>query len=116
MKIAFSGGRDRNLTEAELGLTASLFRAYKGEKVLVGDCPTGVDEAVRGFHWTEAPYCADWKEHGKAAGPIRNQRMIEDADMLVAFPGHGYSRGTRDCIKRAKAKGIPVIVFEPGRP
>lgn len=49
----------------------------------------------------------DWKTHGKAAGPIRNQRMLDegDPDMVVAFPG---GSGTADMIRRAEKAGVPV--------
>lgn len=50
---------------------------------------------------------ADWAKHGRAAGPIRNQRMIDEGtpDLVVAFPG---GRGTADMIRRARAAGIEV--------
>lgn len=52
-------------------------------------------------------YEADWHKHGLAAGPIRNQRMIDEGkpDLVIAFPG---GRGTADMIRRAKAAGIEV--------
>jgi len=55
---------------------------------------------------------ADWEAHGKAAGPIRNRRMIDEGkpDLVVAFPG---GRGTADMIRRAKAAGIEVIEVRP---
>lgn len=55
----------------------------------------------------EEPYPADWASHGKAAGPIRNQRMLDEGkpDLVVAFPG---GRGTADMVRRAKAAGVPV--------
>jgi hypothetical protein len=48
---------------------------------------------------------ADWKAHGRAAGPIRNQRMIDEGkpDLVIAFPG---GRGTADMVRRAQAAGI----------
>lgn len=53
---------------------------------------------------------ADWEKHGKAAGPIRNQEMVNlGADLCLAFP-LGESRGTRDCIYRALLAGIPTFV------
>lgn len=54
---------------------------------------------------------ADWDKHGKAAGPIRNQEMLDNgkADALVAF-WDGKSPGTKDMIRRAKRKGIKVKV------
>lgn len=55
-------------------------------------------------------YPADWNKHGKAAGPIRNQQMIDEGQptMVFAFPG---GRGTADMVRRAKAAGIPVHHF-----
>ncbi|WP_273837245.1 SLOG family protein [Halococcus sp. PRR34] len=40
---------------------------------------------------------ADWNTHGKAAGPIRNEKMAEYADALVAIHVN-ESRGTADMI------------------
>ena len=52
---------------------------------------------------------ADLSKHGRAAGPIRNAAMIAaGADIVLAFP-LGRSVGTRDCMRRAAAVGIPVI-------
>jgi hypothetical protein len=51
---------------------------------------------------------ADWDKHGKAAGPIRNQAMVDlGADVCLAFQ-IGDSRGTADCIRRAEKAGIPI--------
>lgn len=56
-------------------------------------------------------YPADWKRHGKAAGPIRNQQMLDDGkpDIVLAFPG---GRGTADMVRRAKAAGVRVVEVE----
>lgn len=53
-------------------------------------------------------YPADWKTHGKAAGPIRNQQMLDEGrpDLVVAFPG---GRGTADMVARARKAGVEVI-------
>jgi len=55
-------------------------------------------------------YPADWRAHGKAAGPIRNQQMIDEGrpTKVFAFPG---GRGTADMVRRAKAAGLPVYHF-----
>ncbi len=52
-------------------------------------------------------YEADWDTHGRAAGPIRNQRMIDEGkpDLVLAFPG---GRGTADMVRRAEKAGIEV--------
>lgn len=58
-------------------------------------------------------YIADWDTHGKAAGPIRNQRMLEaEPDLVFAFTDDlASSRGTADMVRRAKAAGLPVYVI-----
>lgn len=52
-------------------------------------------------------YPADWTRHGRAAGPIRNQQMLDDGKphMVVAFSG---GKGTANMIKLAEAAGVPV--------
>ena len=59
-------------------------------------------------------YPADWKQHGKAAGPIRNQQMLDEGrpDVVFAFTNElASSRGTADMVRRAKAAGVPVYVI-----
>jgi YspA, cpYpsA-related SLOG family len=60
-----------------------------------------------------AGYPADWDTHGKAAGPIRNQSMLDQnpgIELVIAFPG---GRGTADMVARARKKGIPVVEVAP---
>lgn len=81
------------------------------EHIIITGGATGADELaaeyaeVFGIRLRIFP--ADWKAHGRAAGPIRNQRMIDEGrpDLVIAFPG---GRGTDDMVRRAKAAGIPV--------
>lgn len=55
-------------------------------------------------------YEADWKAHGKAAGPIRNQKMADNAEALI-LAWDGQSKGSADMLRRAKAKGLLIYVF-----
>lgn len=50
---------------------------------------------------------ADWTKHGRAAGPIRNQKMLDAGkpDLVIAFSG---GTGTADMVRRAKAANVPV--------
>jgi len=54
---------------------------------------------------------AHWELYGKRAGPIRNQKIVDDSDALLAFPSKA-GRGTQITIDMAKRKGIPVYVIE----
>jgi hypothetical protein len=53
-------------------------------------------------------FVADWHGLGRAAGPLRNQQMLDEGkpDLVVAFPG---GSGTADMVRRAKAAGVRVI-------
>lgn len=54
---------------------------------------------------------ADWDQHGKSAGYIRNAQMAEYADAAVIF-WDGMSRGSKHMIDLAKAKGLRVRVVK----
>jgi len=53
---------------------------------------------------------ANWTKYGKRAGPIRNKKMAEYADALIAI-WDGKSRGTKDMICQATIQGLWVHVF-----
>jgi len=55
---------------------------------------------------------ADWDQHGKSAGPIRNIEMLDgfpDA-RVIAFP-LGKSIGTRHCMREAVKRGMKVTNY-----
>ncbi len=67
-------------------------------------------------------YPADWLTNGKAAGPIRNQEMLDkehpDKDGVPVSLGLAFSedlenprRGTSDMCRRMDSKGIRVNKF-----
>lgn len=110
MRVLVCGGRDYGDRRS---VYSELDRLYAQHPiVLIAGGARGVDNLAA--DWAAARsvpkmiYNADWERHGKAAGPIRNQRMIDEGkpDLVVAFPG---GRGTADMVKRAKAADIKVI-------
>lgn len=55
---------------------------------------------------------ASWARYNRMAGPMRNAEMMSmRPDAVVAFPG---GRGTRNAVREARMRGIPVIVVEGG--
>lgn len=64
--------------------------------------------AESGRDTRQAPFAADWRAHGRAAGPIRNARMLAEGrpDLVLAFPG---GRSTADMVKRATKASVEVI-------
>lgn len=55
-------------------------------------------------------YPADWKAHGRRAGPLRNRLMAESADGLVAV-WDGVSRGTMNMIETAQQLGLRIFIL-----
>jgi hypothetical protein len=59
---------------------------------------------------------AEWEKHGKAAGVIRNQEMIDKAQPTVVLAFHEdpkLGKGTADMVERALKARIPVRIFPP---
>jgi hypothetical protein len=108
-----SSGGGRNFEERQaLNETLNRLRQERGfSHVIVGGA-RGAD--TFGEEWARAAgvpctlYEADWKGPARKAGPIRNQRMLDEGkpDLVVAFPG---GRGTAHMMRIAREAGIEVI-------
>jgi len=60
------------------------------------------------------PFPADWDTHGRSAGPIRNQQMLDaGADLVIAFRSDGVSKGTDHMCSIARRRGVRVEVVNP---
>jgi hypothetical protein len=59
-------------------------------------------------------YPALWELHGKAAGPIRNQQMLDTgADLVLAFYKKGAGNvGTQNMVDKALKAGVQVWKYE----
>lgn len=94
------------------------FTAALGKIVVVTGGADGADRLADAWasdrKHTRMIFYPDWDKHGKSAGPIRNQEMIDhvlpkQARFAVGF-WDGKSRGTADMIARVKSAGIPLRV------
>jgi SLOG family YspA-like protein len=126
-QIVVTGGRDL-ADESLVWRTLDDIHQVTPITLLVeGGCPTGADKFAR--TWAAArgvdrkTVAADWLTHVcqpgspcrqsqrcRAAGPVRNGKMLreESPDRVVAFPTGGP--GTRDCMAQAVRMGIDVKV------
>jgi hypothetical protein len=115
MRLLVCGGRDYDDDDRVFSVLNSYDRDHDFTALIEGGAK-GADSAAR--RWAAfgnlpvQTYRADWKKHGKAAGPIRNERMIVEGkpDLVIAFPG---GRGTRNMIETATLHGVPVIEVSP---
>lgn len=110
MRILVCGGRNYRDLDAIYAALDSL-RALHGELTIIEGGASGADCFARAWGATRqqrgVTFPADWATHGRKAGPLRNQRMLDKGkpDLVLAFPG---GRGTADMVRRAKAAGVPV--------
>lgn len=115
-RVVVTGGRDHpDRTYVWAALTAA-HAAHPIVLVITGGA-TGVDDFAG--QWARVNkielvvHPADWKQHGRRAGPLRNQLILDThhPDVVLAFHG---GRGTTDMVRRAKRAGIPVVDCGPG--
>ena len=122
-KVIIAGGRDFTDRWSLWGAMIDLFAEdvpHDGRDFVEVEMEVvcgGADGAdYEGKVWAEAHnfpvrmFPADWDQHGKAAGPIRNAEMAQYADTLVAF-WDGESRGTRNMIGNALREGLEIHVY-----
>lgn len=110
MRVLVCGGRDyANWPKVATVLDGVHF--VTPVSVIVHGAAEGADALAERWARSTGIGChrfpAQWEKHGKAAGPIRNQAMIDKGkpDLVVAFPG---GAGTADMVRRAKEANIKI--------
>lgn len=110
-------------TWRELGVIVRVLADLRPAVVIEGDAQ-GADRMAGA--WARARgvvlerYPADWARDGKAAGPLRNQRMLDEGkpDRAVGFisgaVGSPWSRGSADMAACVKKAGVPYAIYRDG--
>lgn len=129
MRVIVAGGRDFNDYQLMCARLDHFFQNVDKNKLVIvnGDGPglwdkenkcyiaEGADQLAKRYARENNikidSYPPDWNKYGKAAGPIRNKQMAENADALVAF-WDGKSRGTGGMIKLAEEHSLKIRVVE----
>src|SRR6266403_304742 len=100
MRVLVCGGRDYEDRDAVYAELDALAKEHGWLTIIEGGA-MGADRLAQ--DWARDRYhgtvkvVADWKVYGKAAGPIRNAKMLERGkpDLVLAFPGgNGLEGGT----------------------
>ena len=113
MKVLVCG--DRNWIDREL-IREHLSQIESLELVIEGGA-RGADtlsrKAAVGLGVEVNEYRAEWEIYGRAAGPIRNRRMLDEKpDLVLAFHDNiQESKGTADTVREAKRRGISCVVI-----
>lgn len=133
-RVLVTGSRDWTDRDTLAQALLAEYREYGPLTVVDGKCPTGADRLAhewcvearaRGCDVIWERYPADWErtcdkhcrhqprtKNGRpycpVAGHLRNQKMVDlGAHVCLAFPLAG-SKGTVDCMRRARNASIPV--------
>ncbi len=110
MKLIVAGSRSLRL---DAGLIKMLIE-HNDIKIteIVSGKANGIDKCgelvAKVFNYELKKFPADWETHGKAAGILRNMKMLKEGkpDMVIAFPG---GRGTENMKFIAREAGVEVI-------
>lgn len=109
-RIVVTGGRDFADVERVAAALSAIHRKH-GISHLIQGGAGGADQLSAEWAWANnIPVCtfnADWRANGRGAGPMRNQRMIDEGkpDAAVAFAG---GRGTADMVRRIQQARVPL--------
>ena len=92
------------------------WRSQHSPLIIVSGGARGADRLAAAYakrHCLELlQFRADWAQHGRRAGAIRNRQIVDNADALVAFWDE-QSPGTKITLEMAIGKGIPSTVVTP---
>lgn len=127
--ILITGSRDWMAVET----IENILRAEVAKAMDMGRVPM----VIHGDHWDGADniaelFCersgvrslkfpAQWKLKGRAAGPLRNEEMVEVYASIIGVSGNTgaayafpmvHSTGTRDCITALQRRNFQVKVLE----
>jgi len=109
MRLATVGGRDFD----NYSLVKYWCDAFRYNLHIISGGAKGADSlgkkyaSERFLPYSEYP--AEWSKYGKSAGFLRNQTIVDNCDMVLAF-WDGKSRGTADTISKAKKGKKPTFI------
>lgn len=116
MRVIIAGSRDFNDYRALCRVCDGVLKNQKSVQIVSG-MARGADRLGEEYanDRNYKVYCmpADWENEGKRAGYIRNKKMAEFSDALIAF-WDGKSRGTKMMIDLAEANGLQIKVYNYG--
>lgn len=115
MKVAIVGSREFTQLGRVDAFVAKLAAKYPDVHIISGGA-VGVDQqaerAARTLKLGVTIFRPDWKQFGLSAGYRRNELIVREADVVVAF-WDGRSRGTKHSIDLAEKAGKPVHIYLP---
>jgi YspA, cpYpsA-related SLOG family len=124
-RILITGDRGWNSTEKVYDTLVHALNAFGPNIIVVEGEANGADKIARTcaeqLGLTVEGWPADWENNGLAAGPIRNQFMLDESRRRAFSDGYQLrcgvafhanidrSKGTKDMVQRLEKAGVPVL-------
>lgn len=111
--IGVVGSRRRNSNEDFSACENLVLKLFKeGDTLVSGGCPVGGDYfaeiIAKKYGMSITIHYPNWNL-GKHAGLLRNTKIAEDCDILIALVADDRTGGAEDTIRKARALNKPVI-------
>lgn len=117
-RVLICGDRNWGNGERDYSQMEQFIKTLPDDTLIIHGAAKGADsmagEIAKERGLAVEAYPADWKQYGRAAGPIRNKQMLDEGrpDLVVGFHrSFEASKGTKDMINRAKKDSIETKVF-----
>ncbi|MCI8387925.1 MAG: DUF2493 domain-containing protein [Clostridiales bacterium] len=113
MKVAVIGSRKLNLSD--FGGTLADFLPPETTAIVSGGAK-GIDSCARDWALANGieiiEFLPDYRRYGRGAPHRRNDEIIAEADLVLAF-WDGESRRTASVITKCRNRNVPVRVISP---
>ncbi|AGA30703.1 DUF2493 domain-containing protein [Singulisphaera acidiphila] len=118
IRVLITGDREWACLGIAEAVVTRLVARYGPGVVIVHGGAKGVDLsfelAAREQELATEVHEADWEKHGRKAGPLSSQEMVDlGAELaIVVHRNLVGSRVTKDCVRRCLEAGIPVWLID----
>lgn len=112
MKVAIVGSRDFTNYES--------FKTYLEQipikpELIVSGGSKGTDKLAERYAKENKIelkiFYPDWEKYGLSAGPLRNQKIVDSCDIMIAFPSKN-GKGTQDSIRKCNTSNKKCFIIE----
>jgi len=114
LRVAIVGSREWDDWNV---LRQAILLLDKTKDVIISGGARGVDRMAvwlaKDYGFKIIEHLPDWDKFGRGAGYLRNEEIVADADIVLAF-WDGESRGTLHTITIAEQASKPCMIYTPG--
>jgi len=115
IKVGIIGTRRRNWARDSFAVRSAFLDLHEKKPqeeyhIVSGGCPKGGDHfadlTAKELGLPITIYYPNWNKHGRGAGFVRNGKIAEDSDVLIACVAEDRKGGTEDTIEKFLKKMV----------